>query len=200
MSDFTNEMKSSNYEKEITNALQRVAEKMPYYQEYRYFEKIVSNHYLSVSRNAIPKIIVLGSGFPEELIVAAGKMPYWILGGSRESSMWADDLVPRDTDPVSRSSLGYIKSGLGKNALILITLVNDSSRKLAYILKSTGHKVQTFHFPPLKDADSIMEWNRQYEACRSTLTFHLKKPITKRAIQKAEKEIRYAKRRIREFH
>ena len=62
MSDFTNEMKSSNYEKEITNALQRVAEKMPYYQEYRYFEKIVSNHYLSVSRNAIPKIIVLGSG------------------------------------------------------------------------------------------------------------------------------------------
>ena len=199
MSDFTNEMKSSNYEKEITNALQRVAEKMPYYHEYRYFEKIVSNHYLSVSRNAIPKIIVLGSGFPEELIVAAGKMPYWILGGSRESSMWADDLVPRDTDPVSRSSLGYIKSDLGKNALILITLVNDSSRKLAYILKSTGHKVQTFHFPPLKDADSIMEWNRQYEACRSTLTFHLKKPITKRAIQKAEKEIRYAKRRIREF-
>lgn len=24
--------------------------------------------------------------------------------------MWADDAVPRDTDPVSRSSLGYLKS------------------------------------------------------------------------------------------
>ena len=58
--------------------------------------------------------------------------------------MWADDIVPRDTDPVSRSGLGYLKSGFAKHALILIPLVNDSSRKLAYMLKTMGLKVHTF--------------------------------------------------------
>ena len=66
-------------------------------------------------------------------------------GGSRVSSMWADDAVPRDKDPVSRSSLGYLKSCFTESTLILVPLVNDSTRKLAYILKSEGLKVHTVH-------------------------------------------------------
>ena len=113
--------------------------------------------------------------------------------------MWADDIVPRDTDPVSRSGLGYLKSGFAKHALILIPLVNDSSRKLAYMLKTMGLKVHTFHFPPVKNKDSMEEWNRQYEACRSAVSRHLKKPLTERALEQSREQIRQAKWKIHEF-
>lgn len=77
-----------------------------------------------------PDIIVLGSNIPEELVLAAGKKHYWVSGGSRISSIWADDMVPRDTDPVSRSSLGYLKSGFAEKSLVLVPLVNDSTTNL----------------------------------------------------------------------
>ena len=86
--------------------------------------------------------------------------------------MWADDIVPRDTDPVSRSGLGSIVSGFAENALILIPLVNDSTRKPAYILKSKGLKVHTFHFPPVKDAQTVSLWRRQWGRCGAALYPH----------------------------
>lgn len=113
--------------------------------------------------------------------------------------MWADDALPRDTDPVSRSSLGYMKSCCKEKALILIPLVNDSARKLAYILKSEGFKVHTVHFPPFKNADAKEEWNRQYEACRLAIAFHAKKPLTKRTLQKTQEQIHQAKATIQDF-
>ena len=113
--------------------------------------------------------------------------------------MWADDIVPRDTDPVSRSGLGYIFSGYAKKSLILIPLVSDSTRKLAYILKSRGLKVHTCHFPPVKDAQSLLEWRRQYEACRNAVALHLKRPLTKRVIQKRQEQILMVKRQIQDF-
>lgn len=144
-------------------------------------------------------IVIIGSNIPEELVFAAGKKPYWILGGSRICSMWADDVVPRDTDPVSRSALGYILSGFAPKLLILIPLVSDSTRKLAYILKSRGFKVHTFHFPTVKDAASFLEWKRQYEACQNAVALHLKKPLTKRVLQKAQKQVSIAKKQIQDF-
>lgn len=113
--------------------------------------------------------------------------------------MWADDIVPRDTDPVSRSGLGSIVSGFAENALILIPLVNDSTRKLAYILKSKGLKVHTFHFSPVKGAQTVLEWRRQYEACREAVALHLKRPLTKRALQKSQEQISAAKKQIQDF-
>ena len=191
--------KDPHYRKEIMDTLQKVVKTMPAYKELVFFVKAVRDHYLADFEADSPKIIVLGSNIPEELVFASGIMPYWILGGSRSSSMWADDIVPRDTDPVSRSGLGYLKSGFAKHALILIPLVNDSSRKLAYILKTMGLKVHTFHFPPVKNKDSMEEWNRQYEACRSAVSHHLKKPLTERALEKSREQIRQAKLKIHEF-
>lgn len=112
--------------------------------------------------------------------------------------MWADDMVPRDTDPVSRSDLGYIMSGFAERSLILIPLVGDSTRKLAYILKSKGFKVHTFHFPAVKDADSLAEWKRQYDSCRSAIALQLKKTLTNHVIEKSKKLIQGAKSQIRE--
>ncbi len=199
MSEIINGIKSDLYRKEIIDTLQKLAKGMPAYKEIVFFVKCVRDYYLADFEKGGPDIAVIGSGIPEELVLASGKRPYWILGGSRVSSMWADDAVPRDTDPVSRSSLGYLKSCFTESTLILVPLVNDSTRKLAYILKSEGLKVHTVHFPPVKNAYSIEEWNRQYEACRSAIAFHLKKPLTKRALQKSKEQIRRAKTSIRDF-
>lgn len=199
MPDLIYKMKSSTYKKEIMDILQQILEVMPAYDELIFFIKSVRDHYLSDFEKKIPNIVVLGSNIPEELVYAAGNMPYWVLGGSRVSSMWADDIVPRDTDPVSRSSLGYMMSGFAERSLILIPLVSDSTRKLAYILKSMGLKVQTFHFPPIKDAESLAEWKRQYDSCRSAIALQLKRPLTNRMVKKSKKLIQGAKSQIRDF-
>lgn len=93
----------SAYKKEIADVLKKILKLMPAYKELRFFaESIVSHYYADLGKGS-PDIVVIGSNIPEELILAAGTAPYWILGGSRASSMWVDDIVPRDTDPVSRS-------------------------------------------------------------------------------------------------
>lgn len=158
MSDTKNKVNLSTYKKEMKDVLQRLVKTMPAYKELQFFVKCVINHYLTNNSD----IVVIGSNIPQELVLVSGKMPYWILGGSRVSSMWADDIVPRDTDPVSRSDLGYILSGFTEKSLILIPLVSVSTRKLAYILKTRGRKVHTCQFPPVKDAQSFLEWRRQY--------------------------------------
>ncbi len=58
-------------------------------------------------------------------------------------------------------------------------------KELAYILKPQGLKVHAVHFPPIKDVESRKEWNRQYESCRSAIAGHLKRPLTRRALQRA---------------
>ena len=199
MSERKNKVNLSAYKKEMKDVLERLVKTMPAYKELRFFVKCVINHYLTDFEKNNSHIVVIGSNIPEELVLVSGKMPYWILGGSRVSSMWADDIVPRDTDPVSRSGLGSIVSGFAENALILIPLVNDSTRKLAYILKSKGLKVHTFHFPPVKDAQTVLEWRRQYEACREAVALHLKRPLTKRALQKSQEQISAAKKQIQDF-
>ena len=199
MSEMKNKVNLSAYKKEMKDVLERLVKTMPAYKELRFFVKCVINHYLTDYEKNNSDIVVIGSNIPEELVLVSGKMPYWILGGSRASSMWADDIVPRDTDPVSRSGLGSIVSGFAENALILIPLVNDSTRKLAYILKSKGLKVHTFHFPPVKDAQTVLEWRRQYEACREAVALHLKRPLTKRVLQKSQEQISIAKKQIQDF-
>lgn len=199
MSDMENRVNLSTYKKEMKDVLQRLVKTMPAYKELRYFVNCVINHYLTDFEKNKSGIIVIGSNIPEELVLVSGKMPYWILGGSRASSMWADDIVPRDTDPVSRSGLGYILSGFAEKSLILIPLVNDSTRKMAYILKSRGLKVHTCHFPPVKDAQTFLEWRRQYEACQDAVAMHLKRPLTKRVLQKSQGQVLMAKKQIQDF-
>lgn len=198
MSDF-GKRETDSYKKEIMDTLQKLIKGLPAYKEFVYFVKCVGNHYLTAFEKENPDIVVIGSDIPEELVLVSGRVPYWVLGGSRVSSMWADDIVPRDTDPVSRSGLGYVLSGFAENALVLIPLVSDSTRKLAYILRSRGFKVHTFHFPPVKDAQTLLEWRRQYGACRDAVSLHLKKPLTKRVLQKSQEQILAAKRQIRDF-
>ena len=189
----------SDCKKEIADVLKRLLKTMPAYKEVQFFMECVINHYLTGREKNNSDIVVIGSNIPEELVLVEDRMPYWILGGSRVSSMWADDILPRDTDPVSRSGLGYILSGFAGNSLILIPLVSDSTRKLAFILKARGLKVHTLHFPPVKDAQSLLEWRRQYALCRDAVALHLKRQLSKRALQKSREQVLAAKRQIQDF-
>ena len=40
-------------------------------------------------------------------------------------------------------------------------LVNDSSRKIAYLLKRKGKDVYTVSVPPMKSEGTLAEWSRQ---------------------------------------
>ena len=54
-----------------------------------------------------PTVAVLGHGVPEQLVRACGTTPLHLMGGSHAFCQWSDDIMPRDSDPASRSTLGY---------------------------------------------------------------------------------------------
>ena len=56
---------------------------MPAYKEFVFFVKCVRDYHLADFEKGRPDLAVIGSGIPEELVLASGKRPYWILGGSR---------------------------------------------------------------------------------------------------------------------
>lgn len=100
-----------------------------------------------------PEVAVIGTSIPEEILFAAGITPYWIIGGIHKMMDEVDEMVPRDTDPVSRSILGYIESQKTADftdTLFIIPAVSDSMRKIAYQLKSEGRKIYLMDIPPEK--------------------------------------------------
>ena len=193
----------SAYEQEFKDTLQKLKEEAPPFKEMGYFIQSVHDYFsfenIKLKR---PKVIVLGTSIPEELIYASGAAPHWILGGSLGTTVWADDLVPRDTDAVSRSILGFLANelcDLTKDALIIIPLVSDSSRKLAYLLKRAGKKVHTVDIPPVKDSFAAEKWNKQLERCVETISAYTRRPITRRRLNNAAKMVALAKQQMKRF-
>lgn len=189
------------------NELEQVYETLlscrPPYKEMDYFLDLARRRgSFEVAPDKGRRVIILGTGVPEELLYGAGAVPYWILGGSRTLSALADDWVPRDTDPVSRAMLGCLQRSMenfSKNTLILIPLINDSSRKLAYILKEKGYQVHTVYIPPTKGQVSDQELIRQGEALAGALSGYTGKRITRRRLLAAQAKVAEARRQIRQF-
>lgn len=197
------EKEISAYEQEIRVALKRLREDAPPYQELQYFFQTVQKHFSAgqISQEK-PKVIVMGTSVPEELIYACGTVPYWILGGSSQTAAWAGDAVPRDTDSISRSMLGFLDyhfMNLTENALILIPSVNDSSRKLAYLLRESGKKVHTIVFPPVKNQWSEEKWYRQWEQCREVLSAHTRRNLSDRKIREAAAMVGRCRTQMQKF-
>ena len=134
-------------------------------------------HYLE-SRN--PQVIVLGDDIPAEILYAVCDRPFYVLGGSLETAHWADELTPRDTDPFSRSSLGWLLNpafDLTENALIVTAVSSDSRRKLVSILQSSGRKVAAIDVPPADQSENAI---RYYTEQLSTLAEKIGKHTGKR--------------------
>ncbi len=150
-----------------------------------------------------PEVVLLGTAIPEELVIASGAVPYWIIGGSLGSCAWSDDLVPRDTDPVSRSITGYINRPDGmdlSDSLFVVPLMNDSMRKMAYDLKSSGRKVCLIDIPPdRKDPYAVEKYTGQLKAMCEAVSKQTKTRVTRKSVAAAMKTVSHARNTMRRF-
>lgn len=190
------------YEKEYQNTLERLKKAAPPYKEATILMNAVEKHfaYENISKRH-PKVVILGSGIPEELICAFGVRPYWVLGGSLQTGTWAGDAAPRDADPVSRSILGQLLGlkDFAQDALVLLPIVSDSTRKLAYLLRRKGVKVHTIDIPPVEDEFAAEKYTEQLELCAEVLTAHTGRHLTRRALRKSMEMAAQAREEARRF-
>ena len=150
-----------------------------------------------------PEVVLLGTAVPEEIVIAAGAEPYWIIGGSLGSAAWSDELLPRDTDPVSRSIMGYINRPEGarlSDSLFVIPLVNDSMRKIAYDLKSEGRKVCIIDVPPdRKDRNAVKKYAAQLKALCEAVSEKTKTRAARSSVVSAMKTVSNARNTMCRF-
>jgi len=184
---------------EVEKALKTAMTYLPPFSEIKYFLQCIIKSFLaSAWENPNRRIVIMGSGLPEEIIYACREKPHWVLGGSLQMAALADYAVPRDTDPVSKSSLGFL-FGEKEDSLLIIPLVNDSSRKLAYILENEGKSVLTLSVPPVKSDAGFREYERQINRCIQGVCRHTKRIVTRKALGAACRDVSYAYRQLAEF-
>ena len=190
------------FRSEYTRELTRISEQKMELPELKYF---LDTQYLWACCKADhkPQTVVLGTGIPEELVIAAGAVPYWLTGGSLGSISWSDELVPRDTDPVSRSVLGYIHQPNGADfsgSLFIIPLVSDSMRKIAYLLSQQGRRLCLVDIPPQREEKSSERFfERQMLQMTRAVSAHTGARTTKRSLISAVRQVTRARTTLREF-
>jgi benzoyl-CoA reductase/2-hydroxyglutaryl-CoA dehydratase subunit BcrC/BadD/HgdB len=195
---------ANTYESEYIETIKSLIKDHDHIKGLKYFlHTTYEYHSKEQMKKRRPEVIVVGTSIPEELVFAFGTRPFWILGGSLGTAMWSDDLVPRDTDPVSRSTLGFLLNphyDLGKEALIILPVTCDSSRKMAYLLKQAGKNVVTLDIPPEKDDPfAAAKWRKQMENLSEKLADHTGRKITKKSLQDGIQLVETARKMMHEF-
>jgi benzoyl-CoA reductase/2-hydroxyglutaryl-CoA dehydratase subunit BcrC/BadD/HgdB len=110
---------------------------------------------------------------PEELIYAAGAIPVRLCGGSYEASNIGSELVPRDTCPVVRASLGFSSLNLielyRKCDVVIIPTTCDAKRKMGEEL-SKFTEVWMLEVPHVKESEgSRRQWLEQIYALKKSI-------------------------------
>lgn len=199
------EKKSSKdiYISEINDSIKKLQEEKSS-KQLEYFFKI-TKEYFNDNEYQVQKIIVLGTSIPEEIIYALKEIPLWIIGGSLGTYNLADEFVPRDTDSVSQSILGFLKRKKLENPkdyTVIVPITCDSMRKLAYILEKEVNVI-TVDFPTDKNQElSAKKWTSEMWKLGERLEVILKKNITRDSLKKAVKlvnDARYEMRRFRDL-
>ena len=198
------ENKTMTYESEIMDGLNRLYRENRHIRSFKFF---LDTSYRWFNREKIrarkPQVVVLGTGIPEELILAAGITPYYVLGGSLKSTAWSDDMVPRDTDPVSRSVLGFLEDPNGpdySDALFIIPATSDSMRKIAYILSDKGYSNHVVDVPPTKDdLFSRRKWQKQMMKLTEAVSNHTGSTINSRNINQSLRTVNAAREALKLF-
>lgn len=198
------ERKAVTYQSEYIDTLNRLFDENEHLAELKYFFDTAyfwSNE--KARRSHKPEVVILGTGIPEELVIAAGAQPYWLTGGSFGSLAWSDDIVPRDTDPVSRSILGYIHQPCGadfSDSLFIIPLSSDSMRKIAFELKEEGRSIVTVDIPAQRDDKSAREkWHRQMLALTEAVAKHTGSRVTRSSVLLAAQRVSAARNALKVF-
>lgn len=199
------EKKSSKdiYISEINDSIKKLQEEKSS-KQLEYFFKI-TKEYFNDNEYRVQKIIVLGTSIPEEIIYALKEIPLWIIGGSLGTYNLADEFVPRDTDSVSQSILGFLKRKKLENPkdyTVIVPITCDSMRKLAYILEKEVNVI-TVDFPTDKNQElSAKKWTSEMWKLGERLEVILKKNITRGSLKNAVKlvnDARYEMRRFRDL-
>ena len=192
------------YKEEILSALNRLWKENGCVKGFRYFADTAYRYSVLGSSDEVqPEVLVLGPGIPEALLRAFHIHYRYLLGGSHTMTAWSDDLVPRDTDPVSRSILGSIFAPEGARfgrSLFIIPVSSDSMRKIAYLLKEEGRKTVTLDIPPdHTDPRSIAMWEKQLVRMMEAVAAHTRRRFSHRKILSAVRCVSQARYQLREF-
>ena len=192
------------YKEEVLSALNRLWKENGCVKGFRYFADTAYRYSVLGSSDEVqPEVLVLGPGIPEALLRAFHIHYRYLLGGSHTMTAWSDELVPRDTDPVSRSILGSIFAPEGARfagSLFIIPVSSDSMRKIAYLLKEEGRRIFTLDVPPdHADPRSIAMWEKQLIRMMEAIAAHTRRRISHRKIINAVRCISLARYQLREF-
>ena len=150
-----------------------------------------------------PQMIVLGNDIPAELLYAVCDHPFYILGGSLGTAHWADELTPRDTDPFSRSTLGWLINpdfDITKNALIVTATSSDSRRKLISVLQNAGRKVAAMDVPPMNNTSNAIHYYKdQMVMLAEKIGKYTHKHLTGGNLRRAVRKVARAHRQWQRF-
>ena len=192
------------YESEIRDTLDRLGRENGHLRCLSYFLNCAWVWFDPVQQKTRkPAVAVLGPGVPESLILAPGAAPYYILGGSLKSTAWSDDLVPRDTDPVSRSVLGFLQAPDGpdySDTLFVVPVSSDSMRKTAYLLKEQGYSVHIVDVPPQRSDPMAKEkWREQMFRMTWAVAHHTRTRVSAARLRTSIRTVEAARQALREF-
>ena len=195
---------SITYESEIQDTLDRLGRENSHILSFSWFLDRTKLWFdREIRKNLKPRIAVLGPGIPEELILATGAQPYFIIGGSLRSGDWSDALVPRDTDPISRSILGFLNDPDGpdySNTLFIIPAQNDNFRKIAWMLEREGKKIHVVDIPPQReDLFTKLKWREQMMNMTDDAASHMKTRISFKRLAKVIHDVDTARKTFRIF-
>ena len=190
--------------KEVLSVLNRLWKENGCVKGFRYFADTAYRYsVLGLSAEVRPEVLIWGPGVPEALLRAFHIQYRYLLGGSHTMTAWSDELVPRDTDPVSRSILGSIFAPEGARfdeSLFIIPVSSDSMRKIAYLLKEEGRKIFTLDVPPdHADPRSIAMWEKQLIRMMEAISAHTRRRISHRNIRNAVRCVSQARCQLRDF-
>lgn len=195
-----NKDKTSVYECEYIDSLNQIWSQHRQLPEIKHFLDI---EYAWAKCRKRPKVVILGNAIPEELVYACDTVPFWLTGGSLASTVWSDELVPRDTDPVSRSILGYIHRKDGADfskSLFIIPMTSDSMRKIAYQLRLERRKICLVDIPPDHgDSKAEEKWLRQMLDMMRAISEHTGTRITRSRVISAAKKVSRARYALNVF-
>lgn len=169
--------------------------------EWNYFRQLLETRFGSEVKKA-PRIILFGTDFPAELILAVtGQVPFWVTGGSRDLQEYSDDLVPRDTDPATRAALGELiaNEDWKGTALVVVPCSSDAQRKTADLLQNLGWKVVTVWIPAKKDALSHKVFLGELEHAVDVICRHVRKRYSPFSLKKAVKCFQELRQSYEEF-
>lgn len=185
----------NSFELEWQNTIQTLSDKNKKLKELEYFLNLGSKYAKFCGEAGDrPKLIILGTSFPEEIIRAMGIEYYYVLGGCFESTLLDNVNLPKDADDCARSIVGILKSDslkLSKNDVLLVPLCNDNMKKIKAQFSDSAN-VLCYEVPSDKK-DPFLQNRFEYEVERVTaeLKNHFKKKLSsgklKEQVEKSKK-------------